>query len=460
MTNTVANNSDLARTKIQNALARCMRKDVGMSSILLRLPLVNDNGIETMCTDGKVIKYCDDFVLKHDGKEIEGVLLHEGYHVIFMHHLRMGKRNHKLWNVACDYAINGYIYYDLKLPLPENGCIDEAYRGMSAEKIYDILDNDDDALDKAKQQMQKAHTPGDDEGKSDDSSDEVGETNSTGKYSSSVMGTDAQSSASGDKYDDIPTSLGEIVTPTDDDGEPLSDSEIEELEQDIIRAMQMGDMVARMSGDGSVATKGRIDQIREAKINWVDVLTDHLTPIYSDESTWSRPNRRHQWSGTYMPSRDKNPNGGKIAIAVDTSVSVSQEELDYFASETQAMCEQLGIKQVMVCFCDTIVHKNDDDEWWDRFDLEHGETVEFNLRGGGGTHFDPVFNLLNKHTDDNDIDALIYFTDGYGKVSSKVEPDIPVFWGLTCKYLYRDETRERYRIPFGELIHVDVKRRW
>ncbi len=60
----------------------------------------------------------------------------------------------------------------------------------------------------------------------------------------------------------------------------------------------------------------------------------------------------------------------------------------------------------------------------------------------------------------NDIDALIYFTDGYGKVSSEVEPDIPVFWGLTCKYLYRDETRERYRIPFGELIHVDAKRRW
>ena len=155
MTSVVTDKSELARTKIQNALARCMRKDVGISSILLRLPLVSDNSIETMCTDGKVIKYSDDFVLKITGAECEGVLLHEGYHVILLHHTRMGNRNHKLWNIACDYAINNYIYDHTDFDLPEGGLWDEKYDHMTAEKIYHILDNDDDALQDAINQMKE-----------------------------------------------------------------------------------------------------------------------------------------------------------------------------------------------------------------------------------------------------------------------------------------------------------------
>jgi len=458
MTSVVTDKSELARTKIQNALARCMRKDVGISSILLRLPLVSDNSIETMCTDGKVIKYSDDFVLKITGAECEGVLLHEGYHVILLHHTRMGNRNHKLWNIACDYAINNYIYDHTDFELPEGGLWDEKYDHMTAEKIYHILDNDDDALQDAINQMKEENGDSDSEENDSGNSDgsDESERNDTGEYSST---DDSQQDAEDgtDKYDAIPVSQGEIIMPTGEDGEALSEQDIQEIESDVQRAMQLGDMMQRMSGDGTSGVSDRLTQIKEAQTNWVDILTDLLSTDISNDTTWSRPHRRYQWSGLNLPSKMREPRIKKIAIAVDTSCSVSQHELNYFGAEVQSICEQIGIDEVLVCYCDTTVRKNPEtDEWWDRFDIASGETIEMKFRGRGGTEFDPVFNLLNDFTDDEDIDALIYFTDGECYVSEDLEPDIPVFWGITSKWVYRNESEERRYIPFGELIYVDT----
>jgi predicted metal-dependent peptidase len=458
MTSVVTDKSELARTKIQNALARCMRKDVGISSILLRLPLVSDNSIETMCTDGKVIKYSDDFVLKITGAECEGVLLHEGYHVILLHHTRMGNRNHKLWNIACDYAINNYIYDHTDFELPEGGLWDEKYDHMTAEKIYHILDNDDDALQDAINQMKEENGDSDSEENDSGNSDgsDESERNDTGEYSST---DDSQQDAEDgtDKYDAIPVSQGEIIMPTGEDGEALSEQDIQEIESDVQRAMQLGDMMQRMSGDGTSGVSDRLTQIKEAQTNWVDILTDLLSTDISDDTTWSRPHRRYQWSGLNLPSKMREPRIKKIAIAVDTSCSVSQHELNYFGAEVQSICEQIGIDEVLVCYCDTTVRKNPEtDEWWDRFDIASGETIDMKFRGRGGTEFDPVFNLLNDFTDDEDIDALIYFTDGECYVDEDLEPDIPVFWGITSKWVYRNESREREDIPFGELIYVDT----
>ena len=458
MTSVVTDKSELARTKIQNALARCMRKDVGISSILLRLPLVSDNSIETMCTDGKVIKYSDDFVLKITNAECEGVLLHEGYHVILLHHTRMGNRNHKLWNIACDYAINNYIYDHTEFELPDGGLWDEKYNGMTAEKIYHILDNDDDALQDAINDMKDENGDSDSEENDSGNSDgsDESERNDTGEYSST---DDSQQDAEDgtDKYDAIPVSQGEIIMPTGEDGEALSEQDIQEIESDVQRAMQLGDMMQRRSGDGTSGVSDRLTQIKEAQTNWVDVLTDLLSTDISNDTTWSRPHRRYQWSGLNLPSKMREPRIKKIAIAVDTSCSVSQHELNYFGAEVQSICEQIGIDEVLVCYCDTTVRKNPEtDEWWDRFDIASGETIEMKFRGRGGTEFDPVFNLLNDFTDDEDIDALIYFTDGECYVDEDLEPDIPVFWGITSKWVYRNESEERQDIPFGELIYVDT----
>ena len=138
-------------------------------------------------------------------------------------------------------------------------------------------------------------------------------------------------------------------------------------------------------------------------------------------------------------------------MCIDTSGSVSQPELNSAAAEIQMMAEICRVERVRVCYCDTVVRKNEDGEWWDIFDISQGDELQLEARGGGGTRFDPPFNLLNDYTEDVEkIQAFIYFTDGWGSVSPEVEPDIPVIWCLTDNWVKE--------MPFGEICYVDTSK--
>jgi predicted metal-dependent peptidase len=377
-----------------------MRSDVGIASILLPLELIESDQHDTMATDGKSIYYNPKFVDEHTDEEIEGVLIHEGCHVIWEHPLRKKNRNHALWNVACDYVINAYLTYDLGMDLPTGGLLDKKYHRMSAEQVYHILDNDEEALQEAKDQMAEAND-------------------------------------------------------SDDDFKPLSADALDQLSNAIRKQVVLGDKLSSLDGNKS-ATEGRVGEMRSASVDWKNHLRDCLESVVAKDYSWSRLNKRHAWRGVNLPSKVRSADGGEIAIAIDTSGSVSQAELDYMASETQQMMLDCGIDKVRVCYCDHVVRKNSDDEWWDKFDLTMGDEIQFKFRGGGGTRFDPVFNLLNEYTDDaEDIRALIYFTDGWGYADADSEPNIPVFWGLTDSWLAKDEDRCREYMPFGEYIGVD-----
>ena len=134
---------------IVKARSKLMKGQVGMASILLGLELVEaDDKCETMATDGKRIYYNTKFVESIPESEVQGVLVHEGAHVIFEHMLRRGNRDHKIWNYATDYAINIWLR-DNGYDLPEGGLLDAKYRGQSAELIYRTLTSSDEALQDA-----------------------------------------------------------------------------------------------------------------------------------------------------------------------------------------------------------------------------------------------------------------------------------------------------------------------
>ena len=50
-------------------------------------------------------------------------------------------RDPKRWNMACDYAINPLLI-DAGLNLPEGVLLDNRFRGMSAERIYNLIEAD------------------------------------------------------------------------------------------------------------------------------------------------------------------------------------------------------------------------------------------------------------------------------------------------------------------------------
>ena len=70
------------------------------------------------------------------------VLAHEMLHAALRHGHRVEGRDPYLWNVACDYVINGWLVAMEVGTLPD-GCLhDPQLTGMSAESVYDTLTTD------------------------------------------------------------------------------------------------------------------------------------------------------------------------------------------------------------------------------------------------------------------------------------------------------------------------------
>lgn len=68
------------------------------------------------------------------------ILAHEYLHAGLQHHNRCNGRNQYLWNVACDFVINGWLR-ELQIGcMPSEGLLyDPELDGLSAESIYDTL---------------------------------------------------------------------------------------------------------------------------------------------------------------------------------------------------------------------------------------------------------------------------------------------------------------------------------
>lgn len=74
-----------------------------------------------------------------DEEELKFVLAHEFLHAGLEHRERCQGRNEYLWNVACDFVINGWLA-DMQIgKMPKDILYDASLKDFSAETIYDII---------------------------------------------------------------------------------------------------------------------------------------------------------------------------------------------------------------------------------------------------------------------------------------------------------------------------------
>jgi len=77
-----------------------------------------------------------------DEEQCKFVMAHELLHVGLRHDTRCHGRDRYLWNIACDYVINGWLF-EMKVGHPPQGvCLDLELKGMSAESVYDLIVTD------------------------------------------------------------------------------------------------------------------------------------------------------------------------------------------------------------------------------------------------------------------------------------------------------------------------------
>ncbi|MEU6254623.1 hypothetical protein [Streptomyces sp. NPDC047043] len=79
---------------------------------------------------------------RFDDEEWRFILAHEMLHAALRHGDRCGTRDHYLFNIACDYVINGWLC-DMQVgTMPEGLLHDPALTGLSAEEVYDRIAGD------------------------------------------------------------------------------------------------------------------------------------------------------------------------------------------------------------------------------------------------------------------------------------------------------------------------------
>jgi predicted metal-dependent peptidase len=155
--------------RIQKARTVLLLDHPFFGSPLFRLGGRTSNSIQTMATDGVSLFYNPAFVETPDAAELAGVLAHEVTHPALQHHMRRGDGDRKRWNMACDYAINPLLL-DAGLTLPKDVLFDHRFRGMSAERIYNLIEErrDQDGSNGERENQDGASSDGDGGKQADD----------------------------------------------------------------------------------------------------------------------------------------------------------------------------------------------------------------------------------------------------------------------------------------------------
>jgi len=361
------------REKLITARVGLLLRASFFGNLAARLKLVNaDEWCGTAATDGRNFYYNSRFINLLKPKEIEFLFGHEVLHCVYDHFGRRGDRDHMLFNVANDFAVNG----DLKKHrvgefITSVPCLyDSKYEGMSSEEIYDDLYknaekiNLSDLIDK----LLDDHLDGTGTG---DGSEDEGEDDKDGK---------------GKKP-------------------KISAEERQKIRDEIKEAVLAAAAASDGAGNLPAGVKRLIQDMTAPKMNWRELLRMQLESTIKSDFTWMRASRRGWHMDAIMPGM-KNDELIDIAIGIDASGSIDERMLRDFLSETQGIMDQFQSYKIHIFTFDTRVYNPA------QYNSDNLDTIcDYEVKGGGGTDFDCIFEYLKE--EQIEPKRLVVFTDGY-----------------------------------------------
>ncbi len=293
-------------------------------------------------------------------EEWKFVLAHEYLHAGLMHHERCNGRNHYLWNVACDFVINGWLHELNVGSMPSDGLLyDVELKGLSAESIYDMMLSD-------MRKYEKLNTL-------------------RGYHKGDIIGNSKSKNINGVTLDDFCRS-----------------------------AMQQGLEYHISSGRGLIPA-GLIEEIRAlamppipwdvALAKWFDV---YFTPL-EKHRTYARPSRRQASSPDiprprYCPA-DILTDSRTFGVIIDTSGSMDTKNIGKALGSIASYSVAHEVPFARVVFCDA-----------DAYDAGYVSPEDIAgrvaVKGRGGTQLQPGINAIENAKDFPKDGPILIITDG------------------------------------------------
>jgi predicted metal-dependent peptidase len=219
--------------------------------------------------------------------------------------------------------------------------------------------------------------------------------------------------------------------------EEISSEDIEKITNIVMKAA----MRAQMDGASNSIPNEivvKIEELLNPKLSWKELLYRFVDSRSKDEFTWKKPNKKYL-PECYLPSR-YSETINSITVAIDTSGSVTDEEIKEMLTEVQYIYDIFRPSDLTILGCDT--HIRDIHHVEDSLDI-----LSLHFSGRGGTSFKEVINYCKEHS----TNVLIYFTDLEANQITE-DPGYPILWVCTSNHtpapigetIYYGNTRKSY----------------
>jgi predicted metal-dependent peptidase len=379
--------SEPARLRVMAARIIAQMRWPYISSVLFNLRLVETDGsqVPTMAVDaGWRLYYSTDFVLSEDPESLATVLIHEAMHCLMTHNERLASypeddRRPHLWNICGDCAIN-QILDDAEMPWTES------VTPVRYSNFEDV------GIDKTM----------------------ITET----AYAIMLAWTKENKSEADDRFQI--RNCGSVAGGSPREYELVASHEVFPAmgsEQQMSSRDRVAVAILKRGNEAGSVPSGLLrwaEAHLDPQVDWKKQLGVSLRRAVADiagrkDYSYMRPSRRQHalnqaGSNVLLPSL-RQPAPPKVSVVVDTSGSISEDELRRFVSEVSGIVRAVGFSSgVNVICCDAAAYPAQTFKNPNKLD-------ELELLGGGGTDMREGISAAIGARQKPDL--VVVVTDGY-----------------------------------------------
>lgn len=217
------------------------------------------------------------------------------------------------------------------------------------------------------------------------------------------------------------------------------EGDIDQVQQDLDDILVRASIQSKMSGDSAGTIPGEVELyingLLDPILPWHQILRRYMNRMVKTDYSFRRPNKRF-FPDAILPTLHSE-GLDDIAIAIDTSGSVSDEQFNQFVSEAYGILKFHKPDVLTLLQFDTSI--KDVSELRSASDFS-----KLTFTGRGGTCIHPVLSWAQEKKPK----LMIIFTDGYFH-NAHPDPKVPVLWLI--------HSQPNYKAPYGRVIPYTLK---
>ncbi|MEM0469039.1 MAG: VWA-like domain-containing protein [Pyrobaculum sp.] len=407
----VSNNNNIITKKINDAVLYLMFKEPLLGYFIRHTEVIIDDEEETASTDGIRIYISPHFFERLDTRDAAFVLAHEAMHIILRHIFRTralkrqyGPQVSYIANIAADAIINTAIQHIATTALPLVYCeslpqhvYELCQKGSFEELVRELVEMEYNADFEINNDFRESGDSGED----------------TGGYCNTTAGDrenkkESKQEQSGDGEDENDKKAANNTGGGDGEDENERDEkqnsgkqnnvvnkDVRDIEREINDKLVRSYAFAKMAGRVGAGIERVIAELLKPQIDWRSLLRKYLQGT-NVKRTWSRVSRKlpdtHPGRTLYGKPR--------AVVMIDTSASISQNELMQFMTELKSILGHAA--KVVVVFWDAEVEAV--------YELRHPSDLKKVVpKGGGGTMIGDALKLVDKQY--RDYEHIVILSD-------------------------------------------------